>query len=150
MAEDWESTVPALWQHQVTFVFFSSLLTQFSRPGSLFFIYCFLELHLQHMEAPRLEVKSELKLPAYSTAIAMQNLSHVCDLHHSSWQCQILNPLSKNRDQTLIFMDTNQIHNPLSYNVNSLIFFFFGNLMKPENVIKNISEKSSNVYFYVP
>ena len=29
-----------------------------------------------------------------------QNLSRVCDLHHSSWQCQILNPLSGARYQT--------------------------------------------------
>ena len=26
--------------------------------------------------------------------------SHVCDLHHGSWQRQILNPLSKARDRT--------------------------------------------------
>ena len=37
-----------------------------------------------------------------------QNL--VCDLHHSSQQCQILNPLSKARDRTCILMDTSQVH----------------------------------------
>ena len=26
----------------------------------------------------------------------------ICHLHHSSWQCWILNPLSKSRDQTLV------------------------------------------------
>ena len=57
-----------------------------------------LELHLQHMEVPRLGVELELYLPAYVTA--MQGLSCVCDLHHSSQQCQILNPLSKARGQT--------------------------------------------------
>ena len=31
----------------------------------------FLELHLGHMEVPRLGVKLELQLPAYTTAIAM-------------------------------------------------------------------------------
>ena len=46
-------------------------------------------------------VESELWLLAYATAIAMQDLSHVCDLYHSSWQHQILNPLSEARDQTL-------------------------------------------------
>ena len=35
--------------------------------------------------------------------------SHVCDLYHSSWQHQILNPLSEVKDQTCIFMDANQI-----------------------------------------
>ena len=36
------------------------------------------------MEVPRLDVKSELQLLAYTTATATQELSHVCDLHHSS------------------------------------------------------------------
>ena len=31
--------------------------------------------------------------------------SHFCKLHHSSQQCPILNPLSKARDQTCVFMD---------------------------------------------
>ena len=52
------------------------------------------------MEVPRLGVELELERPAYTTATAMQELSRVCDLHHSSWQCQILNPLSEARDQT--------------------------------------------------
>jgi len=43
------------------------------------------------MEVPRLGVKSELQLQAYATE--MPDLSHVCDLHHSSWQHWILNPL---------------------------------------------------------
>ena len=45
--------------------------------------------------------------------------SRICDLYHSWWQCQILNPLSEARDQTRIFMDTNQVLNPLSHNGNS-------------------------------
>ena len=35
---------------------------------------------------------------AYTTA--MWDLSRSCDLHHCSWQCWILNPLSEARDQT--------------------------------------------------
>ena len=35
----------------------------------------------RHMEVPRLGVKSELQLPVYATDTAMQDLSHVCDLH---------------------------------------------------------------------
>ena len=38
-------------------------------------------------------------IEAVATATAMQDPSHVCDLHHSSQQCQILNPLSKARDR---------------------------------------------------
>ena len=50
------------------------------------------------MEVPRLGVRYEIQLLAYTTPTAMQDLSHICDLHHSSWQCQIPNPLA--RDQT--------------------------------------------------
>ena len=57
------------------------------------------------MEVPRLGVKSELQLPAYATATAMQDPNHVWDLHHSSQQHQIINPLSEARDQTCILMD---------------------------------------------
>ena len=46
----------------------------------------------------QLGVKSELQLPAYATATAMPGPSHICDLHHSSWQHQNLNPLRKARD----------------------------------------------------
>ena len=62
-----------------------------------------------HMEVPRLGVKSELQLPAYATAIAMPDLSRICDLHHSSQQCQIPDPLSEARDQTSILMDASWI-----------------------------------------
>ena len=40
-------------------------------PYFLFIYFFFSGPHLQHMEVPRLGVKSELQLPAYSTAIAM-------------------------------------------------------------------------------
>ena len=45
-------------------------------------LFCFLGLHQTHMEVPRLGVKLELQLLAYTTATAMQNLSHFCKLHH--------------------------------------------------------------------
>ena len=61
------------------------------------------------MEVPRLRIKSELHLPAYTTATAMQDLSCIYDLHPSSWQHQIYNPLSKARDQTSILIDSSQI-----------------------------------------
>ena len=54
------------------------------------------------MEVPRLGVELELQLPAYTTATATPDPSHVYDLHHSSWQHQNLNPLSKARDQTWV------------------------------------------------
>ena len=52
------------------------------------------------MEFPRLGVKSELQLPAYTIATATQDPSQVRDLHNSSQQCQTLNPLNKARDRT--------------------------------------------------
>ena len=55
---------------------------------------------LQHLDVSRLGVKSELQLLAYGTSTATWDPSHVCDLHHNSWQHQILNPLSRARDQT--------------------------------------------------
>ena len=36
--------------------------------------------------------------PTYITGTETRDLSHVCDLHHSSWPRWILNPLSKARD----------------------------------------------------
>ena len=73
---------------------------------------------MQHMEVPMLGIKWELQLPAYTTATAMQDPSSICNLH-SLQQHWILNPLSKAGDQTWIFMDTSQVHNPLSHNGNS-------------------------------
>ena len=70
----------------------------------------FLGLRPQHMEVPRLRVESELRLLAYTTDTAIQDPSCICDLHHSSRQCRILNPLSEARDRTCILLDTNWIH----------------------------------------
>ena len=50
-------------------------------------------------------VANRLQLLAYTTATAMQDLSHVWDLYHSSRQHRILNPLSEARDQTHTLMD---------------------------------------------
>ena len=47
-------------------------------------LFYFLGPNLQHMEAPRLGIKSELQLLA-------TDMGCVCNLHHSSWQCWIFN-----------------------------------------------------------
>ena len=57
------------------------------------------------MEVPRLGIGLEVKLLAYATATATWDLNHVCDLHHSSRQHRIPNPLVEARDQTRILMD---------------------------------------------
>ena len=65
------------------------------------------------MEISRLGIELELQLlacaTATATATAMREPSRICDLHHSSRQCQILNPLTMARDGACIFMDTNLV-----------------------------------------
>ena len=46
---------------------------------------------------------------AYTTATAMPDLSRVCDLHHSSWQPQILSPLREGREWTCLLKEASQI-----------------------------------------
>ena len=65
----------------------------------------FLGAHPWHMEVPRLGVKLKLERLAYTTATATQDPSRVCNLHHSSWQRQILKPLSEAKDWTCILME---------------------------------------------
>ena len=54
--------------------------------GLGFFVCLFLRPYLEHMKVPRLTVKLELQLLAYTTATATEipNLSLFCDLHHSN------------------------------------------------------------------
>ena len=75
----------------------------------IFFVFLpFLGPLLWHVEVSRLRVESELL--AYTTATATLDPSHICDLHHSSQQHQILDPLNKARDQTCVLMDTPWVH----------------------------------------
>jgi len=55
------------------------------------------------MKLPGLGIESEPL--AYTTATATLDVSHVCDLHHSSQQHWILNLLSEARDRTCVLMD---------------------------------------------
>ena len=68
-----------------------------------FVLFCFVCLFRAappwHMEVPRLGV--ELELP---------NSSHVFDLHHSSWQRWILNPLKEAMAWICVLMDTSRVH----------------------------------------
>ena len=94
------------------------------------FIFAFLGPHLQHMEVPQLQSNQSYSCLADTTATATQGLDHICDLHHSSQQCQSFNPLSEARDQIRILMDTSWVHNPLSHKRNSLYHFFRFHIQK--------------------
>ena len=60
-----------------------------------------------HHQVASLGVKSELQLPAYTTATATAtaDLSCICNLHCSLWQRQIFNPVREAKDPILIRMD---------------------------------------------
>ena len=95
------------------FCLFLSILNMFFHICFVFlfvFILSFLGLHPQNTEVPRLGVESKLYPLAYTTATAMPDPSRICNLHHSSWQHQIPNPLSEARNRTRILMDTSQVH----------------------------------------
>ena len=52
---------------------------------------------------------------AYAIVTATSDPSYICDLHGSLQQPQILNSLSKARDQTLMLMGTSQVLNQQSH-----------------------------------
>ena len=62
------------------------------------FCFSFLGQHLWHIEVPSLGIKFKLQLLAYSTATAMLDPSHICDLYHNLQQCSILKSLREARD----------------------------------------------------
>ena len=70
-----------------------------------FFFFFFEWLHLQQMEVLGLGVKWELQLPAYTTALATWDPSHISDLLRRLWQRWILQTLSEARDQIGILKD---------------------------------------------
>ena len=55
------------------------------------------------------QAKGPIGAVATATATATPDASCIFDLHHSSWQRWILNPLNKARDQTRNLMDTSRI-----------------------------------------
>ena len=62
----------------------------------------------RYTKVPRLGVESELQLLSYATATWDPSL--ICELHHSSRQRWILDPLNEARDRTCILMDASWVH----------------------------------------
>ena len=81
-------------------------------------------------------------LPAYATATATQDLSSVCDLHHSSWQHWILNLLSESRDRTCNLMVPSRIRFRSTTTGTPILYFYFLTLA-------TLREKK-NVLIFVP
>ena len=99
---------PTLWF--VSSSFTSVLSTPLSICFFVFLSFCyFFGLLPRHMAVPRLGVESELQSTAYARATATWDLSRIWNLHHSSRQCRIVNPLSKDRDRTRNLMVPSQI-----------------------------------------
>ena len=77
--------------------------------------------------------------------MATLNPSHICDLQR---QCWILNPLSKARDRTHIFTETNQVLSPLSHNRSSNILKYSFNKILKERYITHKSGQIGGVEFH--
>ena len=69
----------------------------------------FLGLHHSIWKFPGRGVKSELHLWPYTITTVTLDLSHICNLHHSSWQHHTPDTLNEIRDQTYILSDTSWI-----------------------------------------
>ena len=89
------------------------------------FFFCFLGQHLWQMEVPRLGVKSELQLPAYATATATPDPSHVCSLLHNSQQHWIINLLSRGQGSNPLPHGYSLGSLPLSHHRSSIFYFYF-------------------------
>ena len=71
----WEKEIPSVLNFKEWMHLFIYLLT---------YLLSFLGLRVWHVEVPRLGVKLEIQLLAYTTATAMWDLGRVCNLYHSS------------------------------------------------------------------
>jgi len=90
-----------------------------SLPGSILFYYYYYYYYYYYFllfrATPKAFGDSQAKGPLRAVVARLYH-SHsnvgsepVCNLHHSSQQHQILNPLSKARDRTCILMDTSRV-----------------------------------------
>ena len=69
------------------------------------FFFCLFCLFAFSVAAPMAYEGSQARGLIGAVATATWDLSRVCDVHHSSRQCRILNPLSKARDRKFVLVD---------------------------------------------
>ena len=86
----------------ISFLFFF-FKVEFGIDSILIFIllkifFCFFRAAASEYGSSQDKGRIRAQLLAYTTATATQDLSHVYDLHGSSPQCRMLNPLSEARD----------------------------------------------------
>ena len=79
---------------------------------------------MQHIEVPGLRIKSELHPPAYTTATATLDLSHICDLATAHGNTGFLTHRVRPGNRIRNLMDTSRILNPLSHSGNSSVNIF--------------------------
>ena len=88
------------------------------------------------MEVPRQGVESELQLPTYAMATATWDLSLIFDLHRSSWQWWILNPLSEAMNQTCILVDSSRAHYCCAMvGTPGMLYYWAKVILTPEHVL---------------
>ena len=91
-------------------------------------------------------VELELQLLTYTTATAVPDPSCICDLCHSLWQCQILNPLSGARDWVRIFIDTSQF---LSWWATTVPTLFFTLAFQAVQLILSLTSLLYLLFFFL-
>ena len=106
----------------------------------LFFFFFFLfRAAPRNMEVPRPGVESDLQLPAYTTAIATWDLSHIFALHQSLQQHWIFNTLSEARDWTCVLMDASRVcYHWAMTGLLSIFIVAFSSYLKQRHMIKYI------------
>ena len=82
----------------------------------------------------------------YTTATASPDLSHMCNLHHSSWQYQILSPLTEARDQACVLTDTSWVLNPLGTKIELLKLAVFRFIVSQTKLSRKIIRAKWKIY----
>ena len=105
-----------------------------------FFSFFFRFLGATHAAYGDSQARGRIRAGATATATAIQDSSSVSDLHHSSWQHRILNPLSEARDWTLNLTVPSQIHFHCAMTATPEFIFL---------IIHTFCSRSSNIFSFL-